>query len=272
MPTIFSFIDVVDNISFLTQTISLTPGAWRLSVSYEQHGKPTFSIKLSPCEVCDTILIFTSVLWVKCEKKRPTTTRTRECVNINTVLQDTTKRTWLKKELVRVAHERMLEVLDNDSARRIFTHETHRLRAISGTAAPPLPNTSTGTARGQKASLVQPCCKTSQWIENLLIPTPTRTRCRWTGDQLKLRAYTIKAGHKSFFGPRIFGCARWRKDWVKVSSNLGQDRRAWSALARDVVNAIGDAGSTRPGWLPTQVQGSRSKLWSCQLKCLFSTV
>ncbi len=30
-------------------------------------------------------------------------------------------------------------------------------------------------------------------------------------------------------------------------SDLGQDRRAWSALARDVVNAIGDVGSTRPG-------------------------
>ncbi len=28
----------------------------------------------------------------------------------------------------------------------------------------------------------------------------------------------------------------------------------WSASVRDVVNAIGDAGSTRPGWMPTQVQ------------------
>ncbi len=32
-----------------------------------------------------------------------------------------------------------------------------------------------------------------------------------------------------------------------VEQELEQDRRAWSASARDVVNAIGDAGSTRSG-------------------------
>ncbi len=48
-------------------------------------------------------------------------------------------------------------------------------------------------------------------------------------------------------GPRVFGHARWRKDWVKVSSELAQDHRVWSASVRDVINAIGDAGSTRPG-------------------------
>ncbi len=37
------------------------------------------------------------------------------------------------------------------------------------------------------------------------------------------------------------------KNWTKVSSELAQDRRAWSASVRDVVNAIGDAGSTHPG-------------------------
>ncbi len=47
--------------------------------------------------------------------------------------------------------------------------------------------------------------------------------------------------------PRVLGHARWRKDWVKVYSELAQDRRAWNASVRDVVNAIGDAGSTRPG-------------------------
>ncbi len=94
--------------------------------------------------------MFTSVLWLKFENKRPTTTKTLEWENINIILQDTTRRTSLKKELVRVAHERMLEALDNDSIRRIFTREAHRFRAISGTAAPPLPNKSTGTARAIK--------------------------------------------------------------------------------------------------------------------------
>ncbi len=40
-------------------------------------------------------------------------------------------------------------------------------------------------------------------------------------------------------------------------SELTQDRRAWSATLRDVVNPIADAGSTRPGRIPTQVQVSK---------------
>ncbi len=51
--------------------------------------------------------------------------------------------------------------------------------------------------------------------------------------------------------------ARWRKDWVKVPSELAQDRWACSASVRDVINAVGVAGSTRPGWMPTQVQVSK---------------
>ncbi len=42
-----------------------------------------------------------------------------------------------------------------------------------------------------------------------------------------------------------------------MSCELTQDRRAWSASIIDVVNSIGDAGSTRPGRMPTQVQVSR---------------
>ncbi len=78
------------------------------------------------------------------------------------------------------------------------------------------------------------------------------------------RATTIKADLIS--GPRDFGHTRWRQDWVKVSSELAKDRRAGSASVRDVVNAIGDAGTTRPGWMPTQVQVSKYKL--IQLKSI----
>ncbi len=70
---------------------------------------------------------------------------------------------------------------------------------------------------------------------------------RRAGGQLKTWATTIKANLKPISGPRVFGHARWTQDWVKVSSELVQDRRAWGASVRDVVNAIGDAGSTRPG-------------------------
>ncbi len=41
---------------------------------------------------------------------------------------------------------------------------------------------------------------------------------------------------------------------MKVSSELAQDRRAWSASIRDVVNSIGYAGSIRRGRMPTQIQ------------------
>ncbi len=36
-------------------------------------------------------------------------------------------------------------------------------------------------------------------------------------------------------------------DWVEISSELAQDRRALGASVRDVVNSIGDTGPTRPG-------------------------
>ncbi len=84
-------------------------------------------------------------------------------------------------------------------------------------------------------------------IKDLLLPTPPRTWRRRTGGQLKTWATTIKADLEPISGPRVFGHAQRRKDWVKVSSELAHDRRAWSSSVRDVVNAVGDAGSTRPG-------------------------
>ncbi len=82
-------------------------------------------------------------------------------------------------------------------------------------------------------------------IKDLLLPTPPRTCRRQAGGQLKIWATTIKADLEPLSGPRVFGHARWRKDWVKVFSDLAQDRRAWSVSVRDVVNAMDDAGSTR---------------------------
>ncbi len=67
------------------------------------------------------------------------------------------------------------------------------------------------------------------------------------GGQLKTWVTTtLKADLEPLSGPRVFGCGRWRKDWVKDSSELAQDRRAWGASIRDVVNSIGDAVSTLP--------------------------
>ncbi len=41
--------------------------------------------------------------------------------------------------------------------------------------------------------------------------------------------YSIKAYLEPFSGPQVFGYARWRKDTVKVSSDLAQEHRVWSA-------------------------------------------
>ncbi len=66
-------------------------------------------------------------------------------------------------------------------------------------------------------------------IKELLLPTPPRTWRRRTGGQLKTWATTIKADLEPLSGPRVFGYARQKNDWVKVSNELAQDRRAWSA-------------------------------------------
>ncbi len=72
-------------------------------------------------------------------------------------------------------------------------------------------------------------------ITDLLLPTQPRTWRRRTGGQLKMWATTIKADLEPISGPRVFGYARWRKDWVKVSSELAHDRRAWSARSTQFV-------------------------------------
>ncbi len=150
---------------------------------------------------------------------------------------------------VRVADERMLEVFDNDSIRCIL-HVRRRDCVLSVEQRRRLSLTSL------PALLVQ---RRLRWfghatrrpegelIKDLLLPTPPHMWRRRTGGQLKTLATTINANLEPISGPRVFGYARWRKDWVKVSNELTQDRRAWNASVRDVVNAIGDAGSTRPG-------------------------
>ncbi len=56
----------------------------------------------------------------------------------------------------------------------------------------------------------------------------------------------IKADLEALTRHRVFGYARWRKVWVKISSELAQDRRDWGVSTRNVVNSIGDASPARP--------------------------
>ncbi len=123
-----------------------------------------------------------------------------------------------------------------------------RLCAIRGTASPALLVQSRLRWFGHAARRPK-----GELIKDLLLPIPPRMWRRQAGGQLKTWITTIRADQEPISGPRVFGHARWRKDWVIMPSELAQDRRAWSASVRVVVNAIGDAGSTRPGSMPTQV-------------------
>ncbi len=58
---------------------------------------------------------------------------------------------------------------------------------------------------------------------------------------LKTWATTNEAGLEPLSKLLAFEHARWKKDWLKASSELAHDRRAWNAFVRDVVNLIGDA-------------------------------
>ncbi len=143
----------------------------------------------------------------------------------------------------------MLEVFGNDSIRRILrvrrrdcALSVEQRRRLCLTSVPALLVQRRLRWFGHAA-----CRPEGELIKDLLLPTPPRTWRRRTRGQLKTWAITVKADLEPLSGPRTFGHARWRKDWVKVSSELAQDRRAWNASVRDVVNAIGDAGSTRPG-------------------------
>ncbi len=64
----------------------------------------------------------------------------------------------------------------------------------------------------------------SELIKDLLLPIPPRTWRRQTGGQLKAWATTINADLELLSKPRVFGHARWRKDWMKVASELAQNR------------------------------------------------
>ncbi len=115
---------------------------------------------------------------------------------------------------VRVADERVLEVFENDSIRRIL-HVRRRdcvpsvelRRHLHLTSIPALLVQRRLRWFGHTARRPE-----GELIKDLLLPTPPRTWRRQAGGQLNMRATTIKADLEPIFGPRVFGHARWRKD------------------------------------------------------------
>ncbi len=67
------------------------------------------------------------------------------------------------------------------------------------------------------------------------------------GSQLKTWTTTLTEPVEPLPGLLVFGCARKRKDWVKVSSELAQDHQAWTTSIRFAVSSFNGAGSIRPG-------------------------
>ncbi len=130
---------------------------------------------------------------------------------------------------VRVADERMLEVFDNASIRRILcvrrrdcVPSVELRRRLCQTSLPALLVQRRLRWFGHAARRPE-----GELIKDLLLLTPPRTSCRRAGGQLKTWATTIKADPERFSEPRVFGHARWRKDWVKVFCELAQGRQAW---------------------------------------------
>ncbi len=107
---------------------------------------------------------------------------------------------------VLVANERMLEVFDNDSIRRILrvrhidcvsSVELHRRLCLTG--LPALLVQRRPRWFGHAASRPE-----GELIKDLLLPTPPRTWRRRAGGQMKIWATTIKADLEPISGPRVF--------------------------------------------------------------------
>ncbi len=121
---------------------------------------------------------------------------------------------------VRVTDESMLGVFDNDSIRRIL-RVRHRdcvpsvelRRGLCLTSIPALIVQRRLHWFGHAARRPE-----GELIKDLLLPTPPRTWRRQAGGQLKTWATTIKADLEPISLPRIFGHARWRKDWVNLAA------------------------------------------------------
>ncbi len=79
------------------------------------------------------------------------------------------------------------------------------------------------------------------------LPNPIADRAETPGGgQLKTWSRTIQEDLALLGGPRIYGLRRWNREWPVICTEVAQDRRAWSAIVRDAVNALEAASADRP--------------------------
>ena len=77
--------------------------------------------------------------------------------------------------------------------------------------------------------------------------SPCETWHKRSGGQNKTWLTTIKQDLSLISGPTVYGLRTWNRNWLQLSINLAQDRRAWSATVRDAVNNRVEASNIRPG-------------------------
>ncbi len=123
---------------------------------------------------------------------------------------------------VRVADERMLAVFSNDSIRRI-RHVKCRGCMLSVKLRRRICLISIPALLVQRRLLW--FCNTARHpggklVKDLLLPKPPRMWRRRIGGQLKTWTTTTRVDLEPLSGPRVFGHAHKRKDWMKVWMSL----------------------------------------------------
>lgn len=150
---------------------------------------------------------------------------------------------------MRVADQRRLEVFDNDCLRRIL----RRRRSDH------IPVSALRSACGMFSLSSVMLQRRLRWFGHVarkpqeeiasktLHLTPDPTWRRRQGGQTKTWLETIKEDLTLISGPATYGLRSWNNSWLQHSVGLAQDRRAWAAAVRDVVNLREEASSFRPG-------------------------
>ena len=143
---------------------------------------------------------------------------------------------------LRVSDERRLEVFDNDCLRRILRvrradhvpvatlRRQCKVQSISAEILKRRLRWFGHVARRPPDELIKRC---------MVAESPAQWRRR-TGGQFRTWFSTVKKDLALVSGPATHGLRTWRKDWLKISCDLAQDRVAWAAAIHDVVNARED--------------------------------
>ncbi|MDY6930075.1 MAG: reverse transcriptase family protein [Pseudomonadota bacterium] len=182
-------------------------------------------------------------LWSRREISTRTKSRIYQAVVRTTLLYGS--ETWP----LRVADRNKIEVFDNDCLRRIL--HVRRIEHIP-----------VSTLQRKCHLLSMPSLmlqRRLRWfghvarrspgelLHEAVHLTPRETWRKRLGGQLKTWTTTIKQDLALITGPQVHGLRPWNRNWLQLSVDFAQNRSAWAAAVRDVVNGREEASSIRPG-------------------------